>query len=102
MQKGDNVNRIEILLKSLKSNDRQRKGYSHRLTKASITSVFDIIKEIPFFNNILSMNNNVSRTEEKLFKFCSKMKIVERKEKEKLFKSIETIYENGVIVYNAH
>ena len=87
MQKGDNVNRIEILLKSLKSNDRQRKGYSHRLTKASITSVFDIIKEIPFFNNILSMNNNVSRTEEKLFKFCSKMKIVERKENEKLFKS---------------
>ena len=89
MQKGDDVNlsRIEILLKSLKSNDRQRKGYSHRLTKASITSVFDIIKEIPFFNKILSMNNNISRTEEKLFKFCSKMKIVERKENEKLFKA---------------
>ena len=60
MQKGDNVNRIEIFLRSLKSNDRQRKGYSHRLTKASITSVFDIIKEIPFFNNILSRDKSFS------------------------------------------
>lgn len=86
MQKGDNVNlsRIEILLKSLKS-DKQNDGYSHRLTKASITSVFDIIKEISFFNKILSMNNNISKTEEKLFKFCSKLKIIERKPNERLF-----------------